>query len=47
MTACRVDLDALKEHLVSYINNDLKVLVIDDGESGVRIGGNVAEGVDA
>jgi hypothetical protein len=33
MTACKVDLGALKEHLVSYIDNDLKKLVIDDGES--------------
>ena len=33
MTACKVDLSALKEHLVSYIDNDLKKLVIDDGES--------------
>ena len=32
MTACKVDLGALKEHLVSYIDNDLKKLVIDDGE---------------
>src|SRR5215831_2484777 len=33
MKACKVDLGALKEHLVSYIDNDLKALVIDDGES--------------
>ena len=33
MTTCKVDLGALKEHLVSYIDNDLKKLVIDDGES--------------
>ena len=33
MTACKVDLGALKDHLVSYIDNDLKKLVIDDGES--------------
>ncbi len=32
MTACKVDLDALKAHLVSYIDNDLQTLVIDDGE---------------
>ena len=31
MTACKVDLGALKGHLVSYIDNDLKKLVIDDG----------------
>jgi ATP-dependent Clp protease ATP-binding subunit ClpA len=33
MTACKVDLGALKERLVSYIDNDLKKLVIDAGES--------------
>jgi ATP-dependent Clp protease ATP-binding subunit ClpA len=33
MKACKVDLGALKEHLVSYIDNDLKTLVIGDGES--------------
>jgi hypothetical protein len=33
MTAYKVDLGVLKEHLVSYIDNDLKRLVIDDGES--------------
>src|SRR5262249_22393848 len=33
MKACAVDLGALKGHLVSYIDNDLKELVINDGES--------------
>jgi hypothetical protein len=33
MTACKVDLGALKAHLVSYIDNDLKTLMIDEGES--------------
>src|SRR5262245_7974564 len=33
MKACKVDLGALKEHLVSYSDNELKTLVIDDGES--------------
>jgi hypothetical protein len=33
MKACKVDLDALEEHLVSYIDKDLKRLIIDDGES--------------
>jgi ATP-dependent Clp protease ATP-binding subunit ClpA len=33
MKACKVDLGALKAHLVSYIDNDLKTLVIDDGNS--------------
>jgi ATP-dependent Clp protease ATP-binding subunit ClpA len=33
MKACKVDLGALKERLVSYIDNDLKRLVIDDVES--------------
>jgi hypothetical protein len=33
MTACKVDLGVLKEHLVGYIDNDLKTLVIDVGES--------------
>jgi Glyoxalase superfamily protein/Clp amino terminal domain, pathogenicity island component len=33
MTSCKVDLGELKEHLVSYIDNDLKKLVVDDGES--------------
>jgi hypothetical protein len=33
MTACKVDLGALKQHLVSYIDNDLKKLVVDDGAS--------------
>jgi ATP-dependent Clp protease ATP-binding subunit ClpA len=36
MKACKVDLGALKGHLVSYIDNDLKRLVIDDGESESR-----------
>ena len=31
MKACGVDLDALKEKLVGYIDNDLKSLVTDDG----------------
>jgi hypothetical protein len=31
MKACAVDLGALKEHLTSYIDDDLKELVIDDG----------------
>jgi hypothetical protein len=33
MQACEVDLDAPKEHLVSYIDNDLKTLMTDDDES--------------
>jgi hypothetical protein len=33
MKACKVDLGVLKGHLVSYIDNDLKELVIDDGET--------------
>jgi hypothetical protein len=33
MTACGVDLGTLKEHLASYIDNDLKTLAIDDGDS--------------
>jgi len=33
MRACKVDLGAPKKHLVSYIDYDLKRLVIDDGES--------------
>jgi ATP-dependent Clp protease ATP-binding subunit ClpA len=33
MKACKVDLGAPKAHLVSYIDNDLKTLVIDDGNS--------------
>jgi hypothetical protein len=33
MTACKVDLGALKAHLVSYIDTDLKTLVIDESES--------------
>jgi hypothetical protein len=32
LTACKVDLGALNERLVTYIDNDLKTLVIDDGE---------------
>jgi len=32
MEACKVDRGALKRHLVSYVDNDLKALVIDDGE---------------
>jgi hypothetical protein len=31
MKGCKVDLDALKEDLASYIDNDLKKLAIDDG----------------
>jgi ATP-dependent Clp protease ATP-binding subunit ClpA len=31
MKACKVDLSALKGKLTSYIDNDLKTLVIDDG----------------
>jgi hypothetical protein len=31
MSACKVDLDALKGHLANYIDNDLKRIVIDDG----------------
>jgi ATP-dependent Clp protease ATP-binding subunit ClpA len=31
MSACKVDLGALKEKLTNYIDNDLKTLVIDDG----------------
>ena len=33
MKACRVDLDALKEKLVSYIDNELRSLVTDDGRA--------------
>jgi ATP-dependent Clp protease ATP-binding subunit ClpA len=33
MTTCKVDLGMLKEHLVNYIDNELKALVTDDGES--------------
>jgi hypothetical protein len=33
MTACKVDLGALKEQLLGYIDNHLKRLVIGDGES--------------
>src|SRR6266436_2431331 len=33
MTACKVNLGTRKEHLVNYIDNDLKTLVTDDGES--------------
>jgi hypothetical protein len=33
MTACKVDLGPLKEHLVNYIDNELKTLITDDGES--------------
>jgi len=33
MKACKVDLGVLKENLTNYIDNDLKTLVIDDGES--------------
>jgi hypothetical protein len=33
MTACTVDLGILKEHLVNYIDNELKSLATDDGES--------------
>ena len=33
LEACKVDLGVLKEHLVSYIDNNLKGLVKDDGES--------------
>lgn len=33
MKACKVDLAALKEHLVSSIDDDLKTLAIGDGES--------------
>jgi hypothetical protein len=32
MTSCKVDLGALKTRLESYVDNDLKALVIDDGE---------------
>ena len=31
MKACKVDLGALREKLTSYIDNDLKTMVIDDG----------------
>jgi Glyoxalase superfamily protein/Clp amino terminal domain, pathogenicity island component len=31
MTACKVDLGALKEKLTNYIDNDLKTIVINDG----------------
>jgi Glyoxalase superfamily protein/Clp amino terminal domain, pathogenicity island component len=33
MKACEVDLGALRAHLASYIDNELKTLVIDDGDS--------------
>jgi Glyoxalase superfamily protein/Clp amino terminal domain, pathogenicity island component len=33
LTACKVDVGALKERLVTYIDNDLKTLMIDDGET--------------
>jgi ATP-dependent Clp protease ATP-binding subunit ClpA len=33
MNACKVDLGALKSNLTNYIDNDLKALVTDDGES--------------
>jgi Glyoxalase superfamily protein/Clp amino terminal domain, pathogenicity island component len=33
MTACKVDLGILKEHLLNYLDNELKTLVTDDGES--------------
>jgi hypothetical protein len=33
MKACEVDLGVLKQHLVSYLDDDLKALVIDDGAS--------------
>ncbi len=32
MKACEVDLGALKKSLASYVDNDLKSLVVDDGE---------------
>jgi hypothetical protein len=32
MKACKVDLGALKEKLTSYIDNDLRTLVIDNGD---------------
>jgi hypothetical protein len=31
MSACRVDLGTLKDHLANYIDNDLKKIVLDDG----------------
>ena len=31
MSACKVDLGTLKDHLANYIDNDLKRIVIDDG----------------
>jgi hypothetical protein len=31
MSACKVDLATLKDHLANYIDNDLKRIVIDDG----------------
>jgi hypothetical protein len=31
MSGCKVDLTALRQHLTSYIDNELKTLVIDDG----------------
>jgi ATP-dependent Clp protease ATP-binding subunit ClpA len=31
MTACKVDLGSLKECLTSYIDNELKDLVVDNG----------------
>src|SRR6516162_4992790 len=31
MKACKVDLDALREKLTNYIDEDLKTMVIDDG----------------
>ena len=33
MEGCKVDLGVLRDHLVSYIDNNLKGLAIDDGES--------------
>lgn len=33
MSACKVDLGTLKDHLRSYIDNDLKRIVIDGGET--------------
>jgi Glyoxalase superfamily protein/Clp amino terminal domain, pathogenicity island component len=33
MKACEVDLGTLNERLTSYIDNELKILVIDDGKS--------------
>jgi len=31
MTACKVNLGVLKENLTAYIDNDLKMIVVDDG----------------